>query len=105
MRKQQNIALIFAVSGSLIVAAIWYYLKDSYQFQDPWIFWLLLLIPAMGIYDWISAGKRHPKIYLSAYSYFDKTNSSSILVRLPFLLRAAGIALLVIALARPQSQL
>ena len=105
MRKQQNIALVFAILGSIVVAAIWYYLKDSYTFQDPWIFWFLLLIPAMGIYDWVSAGRRHPKIFLSSYSLFDKTKTSSILVRLPFILRVAGIALLIIALARPQSEL
>lgn len=105
MRKQQNIALIFAVLGSVVVAAIWYFLKDSYKFQDPWIFWFLLLIPAMGVYDWASAGKRHPKIFLSSYSLLDKTKTSSILVRLPFILRSAGLALLIIALARPQSQL
>ena len=105
MRKQQNIALIFAVLGSVVVAAIWYFYKDSYTFQDPWVFWLLLLIPVMGIYDWTSAGKRHPKIFLSSYSLFDKSKTSSVLVRLPFLLRSAGIALLIFALARPQSQL
>ena len=105
MRKQQNIALIIAILGSIVVAAIWYFLKDVYKFQDSWILWLLFLIPAMGIYDWISAGRRHPKIFLSSYSLFDKTKTSSLLVRLPFILRAAGIALLIIALARPQSEL
>ncbi len=105
MRKQQKIALIFAILGSVIAGGLWYWLKDQYKFQDEWIFWFLLLIPAMGVYDWISAGRRHPKIKLSTFSQLEKSNFSNILVRIPFLLRAAGIALLIIALARPQSQL
>jgi len=105
MRKQQKIALVFVILGSVIGGGLWYWLKDQYKFQDEWIFWFLLLIPAMGVYDWISAGRRHPKIKLSSYSQLDKSKFSNILVRIPFLLRAAGIALLIIALARPQSEL
>jgi len=105
MRKQQKIALVFAILGSVIAGGLWYWLKDQYKFQDEWIFWFLLFIPAMGVYDWISAGRRHPKIKLSSFGQLEKSNFSNILVRIPFLLRAAGIALLIIALARPQSEL
>lgn len=105
MRKQRKIALIFAVLGCIIAAVLWYLLKDQYKFQDAWMFWFLLLIPILGIYEVISAGRRHPKIDLSTYGQLNKSNWTNALVQMPFILRAAGLALLIIALARPQSEL
>ena len=105
MRKQQNIAVIFAILGSAIAGALWFWFSEKYKFQDAWIFWFLLFIPVMGIYEWLSAGRRNPKIKLSTYSLLDKSNWNNVLMRIPFLLRAGGLALLILALARPQSQL
>lgn len=105
MRKQQFIALIFVLVGCIAAGAIWYIFRNSYTFQNREYFWLLLLIPVMGVYDILSAGRRHPKILLSTFQFFDTSYFWSFLVRLPFVLRASGVALLIFALARPQSQL
>lgn len=105
MRKQQLIASVFVLLGCIVAGIIWYLYNSAYTFRNRDYFWLLLLIPAMGIYDLLSAGRRHPKILLSTFAYFDQSNVWNALVRLPFLLRAAGVALLILALARPQSQL
>lgn len=105
MSRQQRIALLFAAAGTLIAAALWVWARGALKFQDPWIFWFLLLIPLIGLYEVMSAGKRHPSIKLSAFSQLKTSNTSNILVRLPFILRAGGISLLILALARPQSQL
>lgn len=105
MSKQQKIAALFTVIGSLIALALWIWSKNRYEFQDVWMFWGLLFIPILGLYEIWVAGNRHPKIKLSAFNHLKNSNASNILIRIPFLLRVGGLSLLIIALARPQSQL
>ena len=105
MSKQQKIAVFFAIAGTLIATALWIWAKGALKFQDAWIFWFLLTIPLLGIYEVWMAGKRHPKIELSSYNQLKTDSFSNYMVRIPFLLRAGGLSLLIIALARPQSEL
>ena len=105
MRKQQKIALVFALIGTVLALALWLWFRDKLKFQDARFFWLLLLIPALGIYEIWMAGRRHPKIKLSSFNRLIRSGTSNILVRLPFVFRAGGLSLLILALARPQSEL
>lgn len=105
MSKQRKIAVLFAIAGTLIACAVWYWSKGRFKFQDTWVFWFLLAIPLLGIFEIWTAGKRHPKIQLSSFSRLKTDSVSNYMIRLPFLLRAGGLSLLIIALARPQSEL
>jgi Ca-activated chloride channel family protein len=107
MDRQQKTALVFAILGTVTAWGAWFFSKDRFQYADEWVFWLLLTVPILGIYEVWSAGRSNPKVKLSAFSQFGGFTEgySHILVQLPFLFRSVGLAVLIIALARPQSQL
>lgn len=77
----------------------------SYQFASPWFLLLLLLIPGLALLPLISARRRHP----AALRYADVTLAQTAVSswRITFLpvlvwLRWLILALLIVALARPQ---
>ncbi len=106
MNRTQYIATIFAVSGTLIAAGIWFYFRESYSYKAPEWFYLLLAIPLAGIYHVWSSGRRFPKVQLTALKQFPNEGDvfNELVVQLPFLLRSAALAFTFVALARPQSQ-
>ncbi|MCF8229090.1 MAG: VWA domain-containing protein [Bacteroidales bacterium] len=75
------------------------------EFANPEFFWLLLLIPALIAWYWLRHKSRHAEIQLSTTSVFEKNRKSlrQYLIHLLFVLRMLALALLIIALARPQS--
>lgn len=105
MNRQRNISIFFAIAGVLAAAAVWLLLKDKYLYQDEEAFYLLLLIPLYGIYHVWSVTRRYPKVPLSTLGQFDKGGSifTEIQVHLPFFLRSIALALIIAAVARPQS--
>lgn len=75
------------------------------HFRNPEFLWLLLLVPAMLFYFWKIKRFRRPRIRFSsteAFRHYRPTFRQR-LVNLPVFLRVMGVALLVVALARPQS--
>ncbi|MDZ7741407.1 MAG: VWA domain-containing protein [Bacteroidota bacterium] len=75
------------------------------EFANPEFFWLLLLIPVLITWYWFRHNSRNADIQLSTTSVFEETGKSlrqyayhSLVV-----LRMLALALLIIALARPQS--
>lgn len=75
------------------------------EFAHPWVFMLLLLIPAL-IYWYIKAGsKKQGTLLVSSGRSFGETHSFRVAVRhLPFVLRLLSIACLIAVLARPQTR-
>jgi Ca-activated chloride channel family protein len=106
MSRQQIIAIIFAVLGTLVASAIWLYFRESYSFKSPEWFYLLISIPLAGVYHVWSSSRRFPKVQLPALKQFPINGAqfNEIVVQLPFLLRSAALTFMFIALARPQSQ-
>jgi Ca-activated chloride channel family protein len=107
MSRSRNIAVILGVLSTALALLLWWYFKGKYSYYHPGFFWLLVLVPIAGIHHiWAVAGK-HPKVQLSSLNQFPEKGqiATEISVQLPFLLRMAALSLLVIALARPQSQL
>lgn len=73
-------------------------------FANPEFFWLLLLLPLMLLWYWFWNKKSQPNVTFSTTIAFKKTKSwSDALYHLLFVLRMIAIALIVIALARPQT--
>ena len=74
-------------------------------FAYPWVLYFLILIPLMLAYYWFRGRKKQPSITYSSLNLFKsipvtwKERSR----HLPTILRAFGLALLIIALARPQT--
>lgn len=105
MNRQHYISIVFALLASVITVLIWYFLKDQYSYMNEGVFWLLLIIPILGIYYVWSSSWRYPKVQLSTLSQVSGQGSllTDIQVHLPFLVRSIAFALIIIAIARPQS--
>jgi len=78
---------------------------NSMHFKNPELIWLLILIPFLVFYFWKVKRKTRPQIRISSTEAFKNYRPSlkQRLIHLPFFLRIVAIALLIIALARPQS--
>ncbi|MGP1479393.1 MAG: vWA domain-containing protein [Capnocytophaga sp.] len=73
-------------------------------FAHPQFFWLLLIIPLMIAWYWFSNKKSLPNLTLSSTIAFRRVNSwADYLYHSLFSLRIIAVALLIIALARPQT--
>ena len=73
-------------------------------FANTEFFWLLLLLPLMLLWYWFWNKKSQANVTFSSTIAFKKTKSwSDALYHLLFVLRMIAIALIVIALARPQT--
>ena len=78
---------------------------DHLKFANPELLYLLLLVPAAIVWYWFRDTKTRPRLQISSYDAF-KAAGKSIKIyfrHLQFMLKALAFALLVIALARPQS--
>ena len=74
-------------------------------FAYPWVLWLLLLVPVLGLIFWRRRKKMVTEVTFSSLQPF-ATGPRSLrerLHRVPVALRLAALALFIIALARPQS--
>ena len=75
---------------------------ETYQFQDPWVLWFLLLIPLLIIY-YIFIGKNEPASFkTSNISVAKGTDSGSLIYPFRFGLKMLALTAFTIALARPQ---
>ena len=73
-------------------------------FANPEFCWLLLLLPLMLLWYWFWNKKSQANVTFSTTIAFKKTKSwSDALYHLLFVLRMIAIALIVVALARPQT--
>ena len=79
----------------------------EYRFEDPHLFWLLLLIPAMVFWYVRYLNKKLPDQKIPTLSAFSSTIRSpkEILRHLLFALRLLAVIVIIIALARPQKSL
>lgn len=107
MNRSQKIILVDTLIGSLGSLGIWLYFKGKYSFAYDWVFWFLLIIPLLGLYDFVNSEKRFPRVQLSSLSAFGNSGGffGDLIIPLNYLLRVFGLCFLIIALARPQSEL
>ncbi len=75
------------------------------HFANPEVFWLGLLIPALIVWYWFRHHKQQAHITYSDNTMFKDAPKSlrQRLLHLPFALKILVLALLIVALARPQS--
>ncbi len=76
-----------------------------YDFADPWYLLLLLLLPVMGWWYWQVLRRQNGKLKYSDVGLFRQTHATlkRRLYHGLFALRMLAVALLILALARPQS--
>lgn len=80
---------------------------NNVEFAYPWILYFLFIIPFMAYWYWKKNRERTPDVVYSSIKVFKdiKPTLREKLRHLPAVLRILGVALLIIALARPQSYL
>jgi Ca-activated chloride channel homolog len=80
---------------------------EHIHFADPEYLFLLLVIPVTGIWYWFRSGKIHPEMRMPAAEAYAGVKPSLKLRLRPMLiiLRLLIIAIIIIALARPQSNI
>lgn len=83
-------------------------LNEWYQhivFAYPYLLWLLLLLPLLIVWYIISYKRSSSSVTVSSLGIYRKTGSSKNIMRhLPFALRLISLALLFVAIARPQTR-
>ncbi len=105
MSRHKVMVTVLALLGTGFAIGFYLWISGRYDFANEAILWLLLLVPLLGLYDILSTDRRNPKVQLSAFSQLNTSILSSLVVYIPALLRYASLTLLIVALARPQSQL
>ena len=75
------------------------------SFAYPWVLYFLIIIPLMLVWYWMKGRKKQPSITYSSLSIFQNIAFSwrERFRHFPVILRVLAIALLIIALARPQN--
>ena len=75
------------------------------EFANPGFLYLLILLPLLGGWYWYKLKSNNPGLQLSSTDGFAKTKRSwrQYLIHMLFAFRILAIALLIVALARPQS--
>ena len=75
------------------------------SFAYPWVLYFLIIIPLMLVWYWMKGRKKQPSITYSSLSIFQNIAASwrERFRHFPVILRVLAIALLIIALARPQN--
>ncbi len=77
----------------------------NFEFANPEFFYLLLVIPLMGVWYWYKNKRSKAEIHISSTLPFAQTGlgAKQILYHSLFALRVLTVALLIVALARPQT--
>lgn len=79
---------------------------NDIQFAEKHWFWLLLVLPVMALWYLLKLKKYEGEIHFSSFENFKNIRSSikAKLRHLTFVCRLAGISLIIMAMARPQSR-
>ncbi len=78
---------------------------NDVTFAYPWMLYFLAIIPAMIVWHWKVGKSRQPSITYSSLKIFDRIRPSwrEKFHNVPIVLRSVAVAVLIVALARPQS--
>jgi Ca-activated chloride channel homolog len=76
---------------------------NNFEFVNPELFWLLLLLPVVGLWYFLKRNKQTPSLRISSIQGF-KTSKNWIAKLRPllFLLRLLALAAIIVAMARPR---
>ena len=76
---------------------------NNFEFVNPELFWLLLLLPVVGLWCFLKRNKQTPSLRISSIQGF-KTSKNWIAKLRPllFLLRLLALAAIIVAMARPR---
>ncbi|MDC1312927.1 VWA domain-containing protein [Flavobacteriaceae bacterium] len=77
---------------------------NNFEFVNPELFWLLLLLPVVGLWYFLKRNKQTPSLRISSIQGFKTSKNWLAKLRpLLFLLRLLTLAAIVVAMARPRT--
>ena len=77
---------------------------NKFEFVNPELFWLLLLLPVVGLWYFLKRNKQTPSLRISSIQGFKTSKNWLAKLRpLLFLLRLLTLAAIIIAMARPRT--
>ena len=77
--------------------------NNNFEFTQPEFLWLLILIPVLGAWLYISRNKNQAKLSMSATKAIKEPSIYNYLYRALWVFRLLSITLLIVALARPRN--
>lgn len=106
MKRADLICLIMLGTGLMVCAALFLFLKDSYEFARPLYFLGLLVLPLLGVHYFFFVRKRVGTVRNAAFASLEKLPESWLghARHMMLVLRMVGLTLLLFVLARPQSK-
>ncbi len=106
MNKNSLYSLIAVVITNILVLGIWYSTKGLFEYANPKLFLVLCLIPLLSIHYFFFSDRNFGRVKTSSVKAFQTGQQTwlSWLRHGLFALRMIAFALIVIALARPQSK-
>lgn len=76
----------------------------NFEFVNPWVFWLLLLLPLLAVWYYLNRNKQTASLKISNLRGFSGVGNWLAKLRpLLFVLRLLALALLITAMARPRT--
>lgn len=102
--NEQSVILLLV---NILIGSFLFYCAEIHSFKNPNYFYFLLLIPLLSAYYVWRNHKVHPKVQLSSLSLVMKKKNPfwKMINPLFFSLYLLGLASIIIALARPQSEM
>ena len=77
---------------------------NKFEFVNPELFWLLLLLPVVGLWYFLKRNKQTPSLRISSIQGFKTSKNWLAKLRpLLFLLRLLALAAIIVAMARPRT--
>jgi Ca-activated chloride channel family protein len=108
MRRSPDLITLIVLLVLVHVAALaaWWWLRTHYELASPRLLWGLLLIPLLSVWYLIRRNKRRPAATLSTMGvlHHGPVDLVARLRHVPFALAMAGLALMLLSMARPQSK-
>ena len=77
---------------------------NNFEFVNPELFWLLILLPVVGLWYFLKRNKQIPSLSVSSIQGFKTSKNWLARLRpLLFLLRLLTLAAIIVAMARPRT--
>ncbi len=76
---------------------------SNFEFTNPWFLWMLILIPILAVWMYISRNRNQAKLVVSSATSIQTKGIYTYLYRALSVFRLVALTLLIVALARPRN--
>ncbi len=77
--------------------------NSNFEFTNPTFLWLLLLLPILSVWLYISKNRKQAKLTLASTTAIQKSSALGLVYQFLWVLKLLSLAALIVALARPRN--